>query len=228
MNTSEFDNEQISKETSIQGNEIWRDVIDFGGAFAEAYQVNSRGELWSKDRFVTYKNGRRVFYEGRCLETRRDYCRVFLCYNGKKVREFVYHLIANAFPEICGTWFPGAEIDHLNGNPSDNRPENLRWCTHTENINNPISTERRDKAMKEVRKRPEVKDKMSMAQRNRSDQSKPVLQFANDGTFISEYPSAGEAARMTGINLSTIASVCRGRKYNKSAGGFIWKYKEAS
>lgn len=32
--------------------------------------------------------------------------------------------------------FPDGEIDHINGNPADNRPENLRETTHRENMRN--------------------------------------------------------------------------------------------
>lgn len=36
----------------------------------------------------------------------------------------------------------GMEIDHINGIRDDNRLENLRLVTHTENVNNPITKER--------------------------------------------------------------------------------------
>ena len=34
-----------------------------------------------------------------------------------------------------GAW-PKGEIDHVNGDPTDNRPENLRDVSHTENVKN--------------------------------------------------------------------------------------------
>lgn len=50
-----------------------------------------------------------------------------------------------------------------------------------------------------------------------------VLQFTKEGEFIAEYSSAKEAWRQTGINDTTIGLVCKGR--GKTAGGFVWKYK---
>ena len=50
-----------------------------------------------------------------------------------------------------------------------------------------------------------------------------VLQFTKDGQFVAEYPTAAEADRMTGINRTTIGLVCKGK--GKTAGGFVWKYK---
>ena len=51
-----------------------------------------------------------------------------------------------------------------------------------------------------------------------------ILQFSKDGEFIAEYPSIKEAERQTGCYHGNICNCCKG-KY-KSAGGFIWRYKE--
>lgn len=58
----------------------------------------------------------------------------------------------------------------------------------------------------------------------RASISKSVLQFSKDGEFISEYFGAREAARRLNIVPSSIIECCN--KKRKSAGGFIWKYKE--
>lgn len=51
--------------------------------------------------------------------------------------------------------------------------------------------------------------------------SKKVLQFSTDGSLIAEFDSAADAIRKTGI--SKIPNVCRNER--KTAGGYIWKYK---
>ena len=51
----------------------------------------------------------------------------------------------------------------------------------------------------------------------------PILQFAKDGTFVKEWPSAKEAERQLGIFQSHICHCLKGKR--KSAGGFVWKYK---
>lgn len=53
---------------------------------------------------------------------------------------------------------------------------------------------------------------------------KSVCQYNLKAVFIKDYPSINEAGRITGINPSCIRGCCSGK--NKSAGGFIWKYKD--
>jgi len=53
---------------------------------------------------------------------------------------------------------------------------------------------------------------------------KAVLQFDLKGNFIAEYMSVREAERQTKTNAPHISAVCKGKR--KTAGGYIWKYKE--
>lgn len=53
--------------------------------------------------------------------------------------------------------------------------------------------------------------------------SKPVYQYALDGTLLNIYKSIQEASRKTGVPHQNIGKCCLGKI--KSAGNFIWKYK---
>lgn len=52
----------------------------------------------------------------------------------------------------------------------------------------------------------------------------PVLQYSLQGDLIKEWESAKQAGSVLSVDSSDICSCRRGRR--KSAGGFIWKYKE--
>lgn len=51
-----------------------------------------------------------------------------------------------------------------------------------------------------------------------------VVQYSKEGVLLNEYESAAEASRQTNINSNVIRNVCQGK--GKTAGGYIWKYKE--
>jgi len=54
---------------------------------------------------------------------------------------------------------------------------------------------------------------------------KPVLQYDKNGTFIKEWISTKEVERTLGLKQALISVTALGRKYRKTCGGFIWKYK---
>jgi len=56
--------------------------------------------------------------------------------------------------------------------------------------------------------------------------SKLILQYTRSGELVNEWESIQQASNELKINRSDIGSVCNGRY--KSAGGFIWKFKELS
>jgi predicted DNA-binding protein (UPF0251 family) len=111
--------------------ETWKAVKGYEGL----YEVSDLGRVRSVDRVVVHPASRRCApfarkLKGRILrlETRpTGHLRVML---GNKARHlWVHHLVADAF----GILGDGPIIRHLDGNPKNNRPNNLRRGTHKEN-----------------------------------------------------------------------------------------------
>lgn len=63
--------------------------------------------------------------------------------------ERIYITIAKLFPEICGEYFDGCQIDHINTNRFDNRAVNLRCCTAKENMQNVLTRQHCSDACKQ-------------------------------------------------------------------------------
>ncbi len=113
---------------------IWKDIPGYEGR----YQASITGKIRSISRPVKGKNpyNAKPFIRtmaGRILKPGR-YCKsghvsVVL---GKKTNGIpVHRLIMKTFEGDCPK---GMEVLHINGNPQDNRFENLRYGTRTENI----------------------------------------------------------------------------------------------
>ena len=56
--------------------------------------------------------------------------------------------------------------------------------------------------------------------------NKAIIQYDKDNNIIKEYISISEAGRTSGVKKGNIQQMLSGN--TKSAGGFIWKYKDAS
>lgn len=134
------------------------------------------------------------------------------------------------------------EIDHINGVRDDNRVENLRWVSHKENCNNPLTKEKYSKSSKgrhfvvseETRKKlSEIFRRESNPLRNKprpkeirdkiaKSHYKKVLQFSKDGVFIKAWDSIMAAAEGTGMSRSRIGK--NAKKPTKKPRKYIWKF----
>lgn len=110
-------------------NEIWKPIKDYEGW----YEVSNMGRVRSLDRTVYFKDGKRSrTYKGQILRYKyhHGYQMVNLLRNKEINTVYIHRLVIETFlPTVEGkTW-----CNHKNGIKSDNRVENLEWCTSSEN-----------------------------------------------------------------------------------------------
>lgn len=176
-------------------NEIWKDIKGYEGL----YQVSNFGRIKSLERFTDHKSTGIVLQKEKIIKQRINYgyCYVNLCKESKIKGFRVHRLVAEAFIPNPNSL---KQVNHKNEIKTDNRVENLEWCTCKYNINYGTGIKRR-------------KNKLS----------KPILQFDMGNNFIKKWASISEIERVLKIPNPNIIKCCKGLR-NK-AGGYIWKYE---
>lgn len=112
------------------GNEIWEDVKGYEGY----YQVSNMVRVKSMRVLKTPKNGvkcRKSAFLSTKTTHDKQYVLVALCRDGEKKHIQVHRLVAEAF-------IPNPKnlpcVNHKDENPSNNRADNLEWCTSEYNF----------------------------------------------------------------------------------------------
>ena len=173
---------ELNEEWEDAPEEEWQDVL----GFEELYQVSSFGNV------RTIKKGEAEMSQ---QENRNGYMTVHLRDKGVERRAMVHRLVAEAFiPNPNGF----RDVNHKNGDKSDNRVENLEWTSHADN--------------------------MTHSFRELGKNVRHIVQLDLDNNFIERWNSIIEASEATGICRTNIGECCRGnRKHTK---GYKWKYEE--
>lgn len=186
-------------------SEIWKDVPGYSGL----YQVSNTGRVKSNERIDSNKH---LVRERILKQSNRGngYNVVVLCSKGQKMFA-VHRLVAIAFiPNPNGL----PQINHKNEIKTDNRVENLEWCTAKQNANHGTRKSR----ISETRK---------CSKRCKEDverRKRPIVQYDLSGNFIRRYDSISDAKIENGlrVNNGSLNACLKGEQ--KTAYGYIWKY----
>lgn len=187
--------------------EKWVDIKGYEGI----YQISSHGRVKRLAHTAHYRRepGSRTpktySYDEMYIkphENSAGYLRVTLWKNQEPKRFFVHRLVANYFVDRG----EGREvINHIDGDKKNNHYKNLEWVTRSENSRHALELGLYTPNTKGI------------------NFPRPVIQLdKNTGEVINEFETISDAFRETGVHH--ISSVCRGER--KTAGGYVWKYRE--
>lgn len=163
--------------------EIWRPIKGTD----KAYYISSFGRIYSTK-------------SKKLLKTpvgKRGYPNCNIMINSKQKLVTIHRLVANHFISNPDN---KPQVNHIDGDKTNNNITNLEWVTSQENIMHARQTGL-----------------------HVSDGDKSVNQL-KDGIIIATYKSISEASRKTGINRGNINQCCLKHRRYKTAGGYEWEY----
>lgn len=170
-------------------DEVWaplKGIVENG----DNYAVSNLGNVIHLEKFMLMK-------------PRKDshgYLQADLYKDGKCKQFRVHVLVAKAF-------IPNPEnkpqVNHIDGNKTNNTVENLEWVTPSENMKHAFKT--------------------GLSKSNSIYQRKSVAMLDKfTGEILRVFESSHEAERQNGINQGSISKACHGKL--KTTGGYKWKY----
>lgn len=116
--------------------EIWTDVNGYDGK----YEVSNLGRIRSNQpRYVINKGYvNKSGYLMKPMDNGRGYKYVFFSGKGFRDRQYIHRIVAFHF--LKETYKKGMEVNHIDGDKSNNSVANLEWLTPLENKKHAIRT----------------------------------------------------------------------------------------
>lgn len=178
-------------------DEVWKPIKYYEGL----YEISSLGRIRSLDHLR--QTGRSAYIQkGKeiklGLNGKTGYLIVSLSKNGTSTTYRVHKLVAETFLPNPNNY---KCVNHINEVKTDNRIDNLEWCSHKYNSNYGNRNKK-------------IADKLSIK----------IDQYSLDDEYIKTWNSSVEIEKTLGIKQSNICLCCKGKR--DSVGNYKWKYHE--
>lgn len=178
--------------------EEWRKIEGTDGR----YEVSNTGKV----RSLNYKNSGRT-QELKPAPDPKGYMKTMLIYGGKNKTVKIHRLVAEAF-------IPNPErkpqVNHINGDKTNNAVENLEWITNIDNAHHAIANGMFENSYRATSKANEMR-------------KQAIVAIDRDGNEI-EFESQCEASRKLNVSRRHIQSVLKGER--KQTGGYKFVRRE--
>lgn len=188
--------------------EIWKNIEGYEGL----YLISNFGRIKSLNRYKRCGNTLKLYNDIILKQGKVDgYKTIQLCKDGIAKSFRVHRLVAEAFiPNPQNK----SQVNHKDGDRTNNYVENLEWCTPKENIIH---------SYKKLERKANTPWKNKFGKDNPN--SKEVYKIdKNTNKIIEKFYGINEANRKTNIARSSIYKVCNNKQ--KTAGGYIWKFAD--
>ncbi|MCS2403788.1 NUMOD4 motif protein [Bacteroides salyersiae] len=188
--------------------EIWKDIPQFEGL----YQVSNIGNIRSVERIVPFGSQYRTIKSSnlRFFKKSNGYLSVKIYKDNRQYTMYVHRLVAMAF---CDGYFDKADVNHKDGNKSNNVSSNLEWCTRSENQIHSVKV---------------LHNKLGNREICKKWNSKPIVQLSIGGEKIRDWSSSFEVQRVLGFKESGIRKCLYGDKQkgrrSYQSHGYKWVY----
>lgn len=166
-------------------DEIWKDIKGYEGL----YQISNLGRVKSLGNGNSNKSKLKIM---KTTLNHKGYPMISLCKDGVSKKFSVHRLVAEAFipnPDNL------PQVNHIDEVKTNNRIDNLEWCTAEYNVKYGTRT---------------------------AKTSKPILQITLENKIINLWGSIRSVENILGFDNSNIQKCCKG-KHNHSY-NYQWKY----
>lgn len=178
-------------------SELWKDIEGLEGI----YQISSKGNVRSLDRWVTDKNGKKVFWKSQPIKPHPQhkdgsgYLQAVLRMNGKYVHFLIHRLVAKAFIPNPNNL---EQVNHIDENKHNNDVNNLEWLSRLDNTRYGTGIDR-------------------MAEKH----STAIIQLDMDGDLVKEWRSIRQAKMSVAGGIWS--AILKNRRICK---GYVWIEKD--